>query len=535
MKLKYFLSVVNSIPLLVVIGLFLYSFIVSNLHIATPFFILIIYLSFLMLFIGHNAYLINPDLKDLKKRIEQYIIKNTYVYSKKEKAIGDLDIFEEEEYEKYRNDTVAKLAPSVFPILGIFFTFASIALFMPEFTSKNADSLNTEITELLQGVGTAFYASMYGLGMLLWWQFWEQKGMNNIESKIKEVITEYTSKFWTNEELELIKLKQQDGLENSLKSSIQAALSPEFINQLNEQLTSQLSNLSKIISTETDIHKNLLVQFDKFTVFQGQLMDRQELLVGSYDLILTNNKNIVNEQEKNLEQIGKVNNTIYEKLTILFNRFDNSTDKLDLFSNKSEQLLESFNTLKIRLDETMYNFDSVVALTDNMEQLTNKIEDSNKNYDSILNETSNTFKEIVNQNNQIKELFSDKIDLINNNSSSLVEHSKSLNNIIEKIDLEGFTTNMINISNQVEQVKKSFSVASSELKESINLFNDNIVDKVKEVFKTIDIENAEVLDRLLGGFRDIQKHTNKFEDSIESLNNEFVLFNEQLSKMIEKE
>lgn len=44
MKLKYFLSVVNSIPLLVVIGLFLYSFIVSNLHIATPFFILIIYL-----------------------------------------------------------------------------------------------------------------------------------------------------------------------------------------------------------------------------------------------------------------------------------------------------------------------------------------------------------------------------------------------------------------------------------------------------------------------------------------------------------
>ena len=534
MKIKSFFSWLNIVPFLISISLFVYAFYASNIHLATPIFILVIYLSFLFIFLNHSAYLIEPSFKNLKNTINQYIFRNSYKYNGKEKAIGNIDKFIEDEYEEFRNDSIAKLAPSVFPILGIFFTFASIALFMPDFSSKNADGLNNEITDLLQGVGTAFYASMYGLFMLLWWQYFEQRGMDKILEKLLSLRKQFEHNFWSKEEIELIKLQQQKGLENSFENSIKTALSPEFVNKLNDKLTGQLENLSRIISTETDIHKNLLEQFNKLTIFQSELMSRQEKLIETHDGILKNNHDLIEKQQDGLKHFEQINKTIYENLSKLFTSLDISIEKLEVFSSKSESLVSSFNSVEESIKESKYNIDAVSSLTDSLEQLTNKIEDMNESYNSIVTTINESFKEIVSQNSQVKEIFADKVDLISKSSSSLVEYSKSLSLSIDKIDLEKFSSNMQSVNKNIDEIKITFGKTSTELKESIQLFNDNITDKIKEVFKTIDVENSQVLDRLLSGFKDVQKYNAKFEDSVDTLTSEFALLNEQLSALNEK-
>ena len=63
-----------------------------------------------------------------------------------------------------------------FPTLGILGTFISIALSMPDFTSNNIVALDSEITKLLSGVGTAFYVSIYGIFFIylvdIFWKIW---------------------------------------------------------------------------------------------------------------------------------------------------------------------------------------------------------------------------------------------------------------------------------------------------------------------------------------------------------------------------
>ncbi len=49
--------------------------------------------------------------------------------------------------------------------------------------------LKAEITKLLGGVGTAFYVSIYGIFLSIWWTFFEKFGMSKFQQlsyKIKE-------------------------------------------------------------------------------------------------------------------------------------------------------------------------------------------------------------------------------------------------------------------------------------------------------------------------------------------------------------
>ncbi len=54
----------------------------------------------------------------------------------------------------------AVVATSLFPMLGILGTFTAIAISMPDFSIDDMGSLDKQISILLSGIGTAFYASI---------------------------------------------------------------------------------------------------------------------------------------------------------------------------------------------------------------------------------------------------------------------------------------------------------------------------------------------------------------------------------------
>src|SRR5574344_2444020 len=119
-----------------------------------------IYLIYLF-FIRHNAYYVACKFRtlyaDLQIALLDYINSNLLTIAQTSKANGSVDDFLQDYTSNLRNSNFSSIASGIFPTLGILGTFISIALSMPDFTSNNIVALDSEITKLLSGVGTAFY------------------------------------------------------------------------------------------------------------------------------------------------------------------------------------------------------------------------------------------------------------------------------------------------------------------------------------------------------------------------------------------
>lgn len=144
-------------------------------------FIFFIYL----FFVKHNAYYVSCKFKtqysELVFYLKEYINKNLLTIGETTKANGSVDDFLKDYTSNIRNTNFSSIASGIFPTLGILGTFISIAFSMPDFTSGTTSALESEISKLLGGVGTAFYVSIYGIFLSIWWIFFEKIGMSRFD------------------------------------------------------------------------------------------------------------------------------------------------------------------------------------------------------------------------------------------------------------------------------------------------------------------------------------------------------------------
>ncbi len=140
-----------------------------------------------------------------------------------------------EYYKEIRNDNFAKIASSVFPMLGILGTFVAIAISMPDFTVKNLDALDKEISVLLSGVGTAFYASIYGIFLSLLWTYFEKMGTAKVEKKLYNLERLYNKHIWKRSELLKHQHQMSEFKEQQIVQTLKETFNIDFIKELNEQ------------------------------------------------------------------------------------------------------------------------------------------------------------------------------------------------------------------------------------------------------------------------------------------------------------
>lgn len=140
-------------------------------------FIYFIYLFFII----HNAYYVSCKFKTqytaMFFSLKEYVDNNLLTIDNSTKANGSFDDFLKDYTSNLRNTNFSSIASGIFPTLGILGTFISIALSMPDFSSGTTDALEKEISLLLGGVGTAFYVSIYGIFLSIWWTFFEKIGV----------------------------------------------------------------------------------------------------------------------------------------------------------------------------------------------------------------------------------------------------------------------------------------------------------------------------------------------------------------------
>lgn len=296
--------VISSVPILLFIMLLLgfnnYIPLKVEIHsIVIIFLILIIFL----FFTSHNAWysfsIFKKRLDNSKESINTFLDSKPLTLNGKTKSYASLDDYLENLSANLRNDNFANIASSIFPTLGILGTFTAIAISMPNFTVDSKQALENEITLLLSGVGTAFYASIYGIFLSIWWVFFEKRGLTKIENEINSIKSSYKDKIWTQKEFEIAKLLQNS--EGDFIKKIEAVLTPDYISSLDNMIKHKLEYLSQINRAFVAIESKISTNYAKLSSMFENSVEKQEKLLESFETIQKSIEKINESFEESLE------------------------------------------------------------------------------------------------------------------------------------------------------------------------------------------------------------------------------------------
>jgi hypothetical protein len=314
-----------------------------------------------LLFISHNANYSICKMRfsytDLEKEIREKIGTTALTLGSQTKSILDLDTFLNSYYSDIRNNNFVSVASSIFPMLGILGTFVAIAVSMPNFSVKETAALDNEISILLSGVGSAFFASIYGILLSLIWTYFEKRGLSKVDAYFSTIKRGFEHKLWSKEELLIHKQTQHDLKEHKFISALRETFNLDFIQTLNKQ---HLESFEKIMLETNQNFTNI----------------SKHLHRASVDL-----KEILSEVDKSQSAIS-ARNHIDKSLvdfTVATRSFEKTTK---LFSN---ELNNSLNVTFHKIDTEVG--DIVIKLADfatHVSQESKEVQDSMKKYHQMV-------------------------------------------------------------------------------------------------------------------------------------------------------
>ena len=292
-----------------------------NISAHTFYIILAIFVIFL-LFIPHNAFIsickIESQFNVTRNELEKNLEKTALTIEGNTKSVLSVRDFLEDYFKNIRNDNFAKVASSTFPMLGILGTFVAIAISMPDFTVSSSKELDLEISKLLSGVGTAFYASIFGIFLSLWWTFFERLGLSSIERLTLSLEDIYSKYIWSQKELLKFKYNQKAIRDNELIKALKETFNIGFIKDVNRE---HLESYEKIIDSTKEGLGNI----------EKTLANSSEKLIKNIQEINSANDAIESKKalEANLEEFNKNAKELQKLLETFDNGLDNSLNKID--------------------------------------------------------------------------------------------------------------------------------------------------------------------------------------------------------------
>ena len=330
-------------------------------------FIFVIYI----FFVKHNAYFVSCKFKtqyyELMYSLKDYMNQILLTLGDTTKANGSFDDFLEDYTSNLRNTNFSSIASGIFPTLGILGTFISIAFSMPDFSSGTSSVLEVEISKLLGGVGTAFYVSIYGIFLSIWWTFFEKIGMSKFEHDAY-VIKENTKHFfWTRVDIESIHIKSN--LENFNKMS-------EVFNQL----------------TSNNIVENINASIEKRFETLEEIL-KKELILSSK----------ISENVQNNEKLANILNDMTSNMQITIKNFENQKESYVSISELLNQNIEKLNSNMHNLGsdnlKAIYTniVKSIETMKSDMEKIEWKFTKELDEYDSKLTGKLKTSLEMIDE------------------------------------------------------------------------------------------------------------------------------------------
>ncbi|MDD2290878.1 MAG: MotA/TolQ/ExbB proton channel family protein [Aliarcobacter sp.] len=346
--------------------------------------ILIGFIYFIYLFfVKHNAYYVSCKFKTQHESmffsLKDYVDNNLLTIDNTTKANGSVDDFLQDYTSNLRNTNFSSIASGIFPTLGILGTFISIALSMPDFSTGTTTALEQEISLLLGGVGTAFYVSIYGIFLSIWWTFFEKIGMSRFEHDAFLIKESTKSFFWTRIDIESIHIKSN--LDNFSKMSevFEKLTSSNMMDNINLLIEKRVEILDEIlkkelilstkISENIDNNEKLSTMLKDMTLNMSTTIRSFEQQKDSYTLsaqLLNNSIGKLNSHLDNLSSdnlkaiysnIVKSIETMKSDMEKIEWKFKQGLDEYDTkFADKLQNSLESIDQQTVKIIEDLTEF-----------------------------------------------------------------------------------------------------------------------------------------------------------------------------------
>ena len=294
-----------------------------------------------LFFIRHNAYFVACKFRtlyaDLQIALLDYINNNLLTIAQTSKANGSVDDFLQDYTSNLRNSNFSSIASGIFPTLGILGTFISIALSMPDFTSNNIAALDSEITKLLSGVGTAFYVSIYGIFLSIWWIFFEKFGLSRFHHD-SYIIKESTKNFfWTKIDIESIHIKSNIDNFSSMSKIFEELTSSQAMYDINRSIEQRAKSLDELLQKEYMLSLRIdenIANFEKL----ASAVEKLSLQSNSQTIIF---KDVSENLNKNILELNShMNNLSSENLKAIYTNIVKSIETMKSDMEKIEWKFE---------------------------------------------------------------------------------------------------------------------------------------------------------------------------------------------------
>ncbi len=352
--------------------------------------IFIIYLFFM----PHNAHYATCKLRknfdEVKENLLKYINKNLLSITGIEKANASLDDFLSQEAKIMRNENFSSIAAGIFPTLGILGTFISIAISMPDFSSQTSQVLEEEIAKLLGGVGTAFYVSIYGIFLSIWWILFEKTGMSRFQKDatiIKDATHDY---FWQKEEIEQTYFRKSMENFEKLNSVFDTFASGAFVENLNKALAQRMSIFEQIIDQEQKAT-------NKVSKILEDGASRLDMIAQGQKDIATIFENTINKFEKFASHVESQHTTLDKAHSSLSSEFSKAVQVAEVLSENSVKLNEALSNINVQNVQNLYSgvIGNIESMKQEIDQIGISFDDKVTKFDAeFLNKLQDALKMI---------------------------------------------------------------------------------------------------------------------------------------------
>lgn len=402
-----------------------------------------------------------------------------------------------------KSENTADVIPGIILIVGLLGTFIGLGLALDKASTilssadmNNMDNSMSQLMGMMEGLGTKFKTSTWGLIAFLMLKFifsrnqYSERRLNWVSNKVKS-------------ELDKNRIQKEEEIKKNQMDLLDA------ISTLSNDLISSQQEIGiKNAKLLTDLTEKQLDTFNKHN------KDLSESSYKNHQMLITT------LSSSNNDQISAINN-LMKNLTDSQKDLNQNTNKL--LNTLSDKQLESIKNLSEHLTNTQ------LKLNDKNTSLLNQISAQQLNSINNLSENLvNTQQKLNQQNANLLNQISDRqLTSINNLSENLVNTQQKLNqqnaNLLNQIsdkqlnsikDLsESLITNHKNLS---DSSNKLFNQLSNKQLEAMNNLSNRLENTQKELIRNISSSSHRQIQTLEAGYKEQQKVIQSMSNTLSS-------------------
>ncbi|WP_339011778.1 hypothetical protein LDK02_10860 [Fusobacterium animalis] len=403
---------------------------------------------------------------------------------------------------------------NLLPILGVIGTFAGICIGLADF---NSNEIEKSVPLLLQGLKTAFWTSLIGTSLAVffnvWYSFKDKKDLDDEDEEVPLLKLQI-------KELQEISKKFNNFLENQL-------INNKNLKEL-ELIKDELKILNKSQEQNNTFYENSLLKLEILEDINKKYDKNNEQL-----LICTNNITDLKDYiALNLEETKKLNATYSDTFNKLNSLEEINTDifnKNSEISENSELLLEDlkdYKNLFSNFSEESKNQNKEL-ITAFKEFATYMAEENSKAFIEALNKTIRDF------NNNLIESFGSNFKQLNEAVIKLVDWQEQYKQIIEATtenqkvifdsfngiekELQTFTSETKNVNSIVSELStltKESMEQNIKLNETLNMFSE-LNSQAKELIPNL----IEINNNVDNNIKTFSNYSNELISNLDSFTN----------------